>query len=334
MKLTDFLLTAVAVILLTACNARPLTPDRNLAHQAIRNAASTIYVGDAITYAGSGVLLTFPAAASGDVTPTTMIRGRRTQIGELEGLAVDSARLTYAVSGGRPVVLIFKDGAHGDRMPTHTISGSLTQLSSPFDIAIDHEGDIFVKDCSGTCLLEFAPGAIGNVAPIAVVSGTQTGLNGNGRIAFDLQDNVYVLDNGKQQPAIDEFSKGSDGDAAPIRSITGPNTGLATAGGGIALDSSGQIYATLANFSTHHGVNIYAADASGDASPVAFLGGPRSGFGDPRAVALDDADRIYVGDLRNAVLVFNAGATGNVHPAQLIVGDETHLQNPLSIAVR
>src|ERR1700724_3342299 len=131
MKISAILLLAV-VALCTACAAaaRPcesIATGYAVTHSRafIQNGASTIYVGDVFTFPGNGLILSLPSSASGDVTPTTVIRGSRTHIVRVQGIAVDDARSSYVVVSG-PAVLIFRDGAHGNRAPTHTISGSLT----------------------------------------------------------------------------------------------------------------------------------------------------------------------------------------------------------------
>jgi len=113
-----------------------------------------------------------------------------------------------------------------------------------------------------------------------------------------------------------------------VTTIAGPNTGLNRAVG-IAL-GGGKLY--VAN-SVGQSITVYAADASGDASPTATIAGSNTRLTDPQAVALDAAGEVYVVNaFVNRILIFAAGATGNVPPTDSIVGLNTHLDFPQGIA--
>ncbi len=113
--------------------------------------------------------------------------------------------------------------------------------------------------------------------------------------------------------------------------LAGGNTEL-TDPAGIALDGAGKIYvANPGNLS----ITVYAAGASGDATPIATIRGSNTGLtGGPYGIALDGAGNIYVANPLNSnnVLVFAAGASGNVTPIVTIAGGNTGLNFPVLIS--
>jgi len=99
---------------------------------------------------------------------------------------------------------------------------------------------------------------------------------------------------------------------------------------GLALDAQGNIY--IANEGSNS-VTVYAAGATGNATPIATITGA-AGI-NLHALALDTARNIYVTDTANlyAVTVYAAGANGNATPAATITGAATGLDNPNGIAL-
>lgn len=139
---------------------------------------------------------------------------------------------------------------------------------------------------------------------------------------------------------------GSNGDVAPIRTITGSNTGLAGALG-IAVDSSGKIYAAnrvacppgLTDCADNPGsITVYAANSSGNAAPIATIGGDHTGLSSPEGIALDQSGNIYVASFGEAsanglIAVFAAGSNGDAVPMQLLTGGGVALNGVFGIAV-
>ena len=85
----------------------------------------------------------------------------------------------------------------------------------------------------------------------------------------------------------------------------------------MAFDASGNIYVTNNCNAT---ITIYAKGSSGNAAPIAIIGGSNTGLTDPQGIALDSSGNIYVTDQgfadrhAGAVLVYAAGSNGNVAP--------------------
>src|SRR5207249_8412524 len=98
--------------------------------------------------------------------------------------------------------------------------------------------------------------------------------------------------------------------------IAGGNTGL-NGPFGIALDGAGNIYVSNGGNS----ITVYAAGASGDATPTATIAGGNTGLNFPFGIALDGAGNIYVTNLNaNSITVYAAGASGNGTSAAAIAG--------------
>jgi sugar lactone lactonase YvrE len=126
------------------------------------------------------------------------------------------------------------------------------------------------------------------------------------------------------------YPLGSKGDVVPLAVTTDM-----TFPGGIARDASGRIYVTNPSINT---VSIYAANASGNVSPLAIIGGSETRLANPTRIALDASGKSYV--LNTGISAINAypalgAGTGilNEPPVATISGSETMLASPAAIAV-
>ncbi len=130
------------------------------------------------------------------------------------------------------------------------------------------------------------------------------------------------------------YAAGASGDATPTATIAGFATGLSFPFG-IARDGAGNIY--VANeFSNGAGgpgiITIYAAGASGNATPTVTITGGNTGLGGPFGIVLDGAGNIYVGNYSaNSITVYAAGASGDATPTATITGPNTGLSNPVRL---
>src|SRR5881396_905174 len=94
---------------------------------------------------------------------------------------------------------------------------------------------------------------------------------------------------------------------------------------------TGKLY--VANY-VGNSITVYAAGASGNATPTATIAGGNTGLNFPNGVALDGAGNIYViNDVGNGITVYAAGASGNVTPTATIAGGNTGLASPQGIAL-
>ena len=89
----------------------------------------------------------------------------------------------------------------------------------------------------------------------------------------------------------------------------------------------------VANF-TSNSITVYAAGATGNATPTATIAGSNTGLNGPVGIVFNTARQLYAANTRsNSITVYAAGATGNATPATTIAGSNTGLNNPIGIAV-
>jgi hypothetical protein len=86
----------------------------------------------------------------------------------------------------------------------------------------------------------------------------------------------------------------------------------------IAIDSSGQLYVALENGSTSWEVLVYAAGATGTATPIRTL----TGLSYISAMAIDSAGSLYLNN-GNAIAVYANTANGSATPSRIITGPAT-----------
>jgi 6-phosphogluconolactonase (cycloisomerase 2 family) len=148
---------------------------------------------------------------------------------------------------------------------------------------------------------------------------------------------MYVANYGGNDISI--FPVSANGNVGPgANTIAGANTGL-VGPRGVAVGSTGIIYVASSNWAGTDRVTVYAAGASGNATPIQTISGSNTGLSDIYGIALDAAGDIYVasaaqnGPGAQSVNVFAPGATGNVAPMRTISGAATLLSEPIGVAV-
>jgi len=238
----------------------------------------------------------------------------------------------YVGSNGAAGILVYAAGASGNATPTATIAGGNTGLTGTFGIALDGAGNIYVANAGVPySITVYAAGASGNATPTATIAGGNTGLNFPFGIALDGAGNIYVTN--QVSNSITVYAAGASGNATPTATIAGGNTGL-NSPAGIALDGAGNIYVTNVSLISPYSITVYAAGASGNATPTATIAGGNTGLNVPFGIALDGAGNIYVANNgANNIIVFAAGASGDATPTATIAGGNTGLTGPFGIAL-
>jgi hypothetical protein len=128
------------------------------------------------------------------------------------------------------------------------------------------------------------------------------------------------------------FPANANGDAPPAAEIAGSKTHLGHPGG-IAVDAQHNVY--VANLRS---VGVYAPGTYGNAPPARMIAGAHTSLLYPSEIAVDASGEIYVSQFRRHghaqnVVVFAAGANGDVAPIRTIAGSRTKLYGPLGVAV-
>jgi hypothetical protein len=264
-------------------------------------------------------------------------------IGAVEptGIAVDSLGRIYVADPGTGSVFVYPVGSNANTAPTATISGSNTGLEFPIGIALDSDNNIYVTDGNLSVLI-FPP--IGsstgllNEAPTATISGSNTGLTNPQGIALDSSRNIYVADINTPSLFIYPPIGSSTGtlNEAPTATISGSNTGLSDTRG-IALDSSGNIYAAneFANITVYPPLG--SSTGTLNEAPTATI---TSASLSPFGIVLDSSDNIYVASEFSSppnVSMYPplGSSTGTINepPTTTISGPQTELGEPLYVAI-
>jgi sugar lactone lactonase YvrE len=179
----------------------------------------------------------------------------------------------------------------------------------------------------------FPPTANGTVTPVLLT--LPSGSIAPFAVAFDAAGDLFV---GVVAPgSVVEYAPGATAASAPIRTIVGGATELSEPNG-VGVDGAGNIYVSNAGSAA---ITVYAPGANGDVAPIRAIAGGATDIGVStnflQSLTVDTAGTIYAAvatDLRlGGVLVFAAGASGNVAPATTLNGTATGLDGPIAIAL-
>jgi hypothetical protein len=199
---------------------------------------------------------------------------------------------------------------------------------------------IYVVNGFDRTVLVYPANATGNVKPYRTIT-MKTPFLPSG-IALDRRGRTFV----SLPSEIRVYAALANGDAKPLLVIKGPKTHLSGPNpNDIALDAGGDVYAV--NYHTGRrlfsDVTVYAKGARGNSSPIRRIIGPATEMHPAGGgIALDSLGNTYVtidpaGHYGprggKAILVYAAGATGNVAPIWEIYGSKTTLAEPFRIAV-
>ena len=304
-----------------------------------------------------------------DEAPIVTITGDKTGLYAPHSIAVDSNGSIFVSNlyGKCPKhtchqtvpgnILVFAAGSNGNVAPIAAINGPATKLFSPAGIAVDSSGNLYVANSGITSVHLTIPdsvnvypaGSNGDVPPITIITGdiSQIGYIMGG-IAVDSNGNIYVTtDVAKIGPAVNVYQPGSNGNVAPIAIITGSDSGLAQTVG-LALDSSGSIYAMNQTYGNPEGdgvITVYPAGSNGDAIPVAAVTSNFTGISSASGIAVDSGGTIYVAnalfpenpcgeyDGTSSINVYSPGSYANEASVGRIAGENTILSFPSNVAV-
>ena|GEM_PF-1922482 len=246
---------------------------------------------------GSAAVNVYAPGASGNVAPSTIYACAG--LGEPLALTYDASGNLYAMNfnlprAGSNSIFVFPSGSSsGCPANTQTIFGNNTRLfGNPGGIAVYRKKIYAVMVSTGTAsaILEFPTSSNGNVTPTRRITGSKTTLQIPDGIAVNGTGEIFVVDN--YSYSVDVFAPGAHGNAAPIRVIHGAHTQLYDPVG-VGISKDGRIFVVNSSFNSNvngDSITVYAANASGDAAPIAVIPGghdyPKSEIGNPTALAI------------------------------------------------
>jgi DNA-binding beta-propeller fold protein YncE len=243
----------------------------------VANANSSSILNPAVYPPGSGAAGVLP------IDLTTNLAGFFVQP---TGIALDTDQNVYITDFSD--VFIFSSLTAGFT-PLATLHGDLTEISEAAGIALDANANIYLtndaSDLLGDRVTVYPAGSSGNTPPSGVIVGSNTGLAFPAGVAVDSALNIYVAN--PATDAITVYAPGNYGNVTPKATISGPSTGLNTPTG-ITIDSEGLIYVT--NQGGYEGdnlsVTVYAAESTGNATPLTTITGPITQLARPRGIAV------------------------------------------------
>ena len=219
---------------------------------------------------------------------------------------------------------------NGHPLTSATISASASGVLSVMDATLNPAQVIYVANQNADTITAYPATANGDVTPVRTIDVTSSFPSVAG-VALDKSCDLDVTLGADQK--IEVFSAHANGAAVPKRTISGTNTHLDGAGI-LAIDAAGNMYVPNGAGGT---ILEFSSTANGNVAPIANISGGNTGIGLPQGVAIGPTGKIYVAneatpDLDN-VLVFAAGANGNVSPLATITDSVTAFGNVRAIAV-
>jgi hypothetical protein len=224
------------------------------------------------------------------------------------GIAVDAAGDEYVIGGeGPPVISVAAPGANGKPGDLYSveavrsISTGLTNFDPwPSVLSLGPGDEILaalIDDHDANVIKAFEGGPTGTSAPVRTIQGTATGLGhcsslpGCG-MSITYSRTTGLIDAAVSDPSglhVSEFAAHAGGDVAPLRTIAGPLTGFTgKIANGLAVDpATGDLYVMVegARFAAPAAVEVFAADASGDAAPLRTFTDATNHFSNSQGIA-------------------------------------------------
>jgi DNA-binding beta-propeller fold protein YncE len=247
---------------------------------------------------------------SAATVPLHQVIGPETYLGMISGIFLDAAhREIYAVNNDiEDTIVVMSYDSAGDAQPARVISVPHQSWGLAFSHA---RGQMAVSVEMSSAIVFYSREAKGVEAPLRVVRGPHTGLaDPHGIYWDDDHSEIAVANHGNFRGL--------------VKNIGG---GCTPASGEDAAGEGGQFQSPS--------IAVFSAEASGDASPLRTIEGPRTKLDWPMGFAYDSAHDTFLvannGD--DSVLVFDRKATGDAAPVRIIRGDRTGISRPIGLAV-
>ena len=265
-------------------------------------------------------MLVYAPGADGDVAPSRIVAGSRTELLLAIAVAVDRAGTLFVVVNGKGVV-VHAPGANGNTTPIRRLGLAWTPLragldlfGSARDVAIGRGDTLFVT--SGNTVAVFAPGVDDTPRPLRRIAGPHTGLANPTALGVDARGVFYALNARTFERSITAYGADTDGDAAPSLTLAGRHTGL-------DLRPPPQVAprkVTTRRRAATSTVTVYAPRADGDVRPIRTIAGPHTGFGSLFGLRVGKTGEIYALSCDGAIAVFAPDANGDARPVRTLPG--------------
>ncbi len=283
-----------------------------------------LYVANSDTPVSGGVTV-YDAWANGNASPRRTVSA---------GAINDAMRAPERVAIGRRDSLYVRSASNLSVFatdPLDTDKPSRTFFSrAPELFALDRHDTVYAL--SGSAIVVYPPGYSGGRTEVRRLTVQGTDLRDVSDMEVDSRGSLYLA----SKSVIRVIAPGAAGEVTPSRTIAGSRTRLHEVRG-IALDRAGRLY--VSNGPRSGGavaIQVYAPGAKGDDEPVRVLGGANTGLARAGVMAFDGSGDLYVTDITwenpGIVRVFHSGAQGDVAPERVLMGPETLLRNPGSVA--
>jgi len=304
--------------------------------KAVLKPLQMIYVPGYDSSIGNYAVLVFPSNATGNVAPTRTISGGGMGFngGSIIGVALDGSChlfvLEFYYGEGDNIadseVDVFNAGANGSVSPIRYFYDTTTPLrANPNSIAVDSSGNPWIGQSSPTVILEYSALASGDVTPIADITGGNTDLS-NPITTIGPTSKIYSVQAQCCTNNVLVFAAGSNGNVAPSQVINANSNAQF-----VGVDSSGKIYV---GDQANNDVQVYAGNATGNATPVATVSGSQTLLNSPTSMAFGYSNNFFIansagGTVSIGILQFLSGANGNAPPHANITGSMTNIGAPI-----
>ena len=233
-----------------------------------------------VTTASPSQILAFSSGTSGDPSPLNTVA---LPAGAGAGYIADdhSGNLYVTTSSD---IRVYAAGATGSASPARILpADATTTIANITGFAADAAGGIYVSEFNAGIAI-FSGQANGSVAPTRYILPGLSGLVFPEALATDAAGNLYVVNvHSNWQSSILVFAPTATGNVAPIRELN-------VSANGIAVDSSGNLYATIGG-----AIEVFAPGASGNDAPIRTISSSATGSARlTGGIALDSAGNLYV----------------------------------------
>lgn len=254
-------------------------------------------------------ILVFAAGATGSATPVATYTGGSGTFDFPDFMTVNDKGQLFVMSDDGSIEGFAADAASTDA-PVQYITTYQTDDAFSFGIGADSAGNIYVNEVEGGAIHVFSAGATGAATPARTITGI--GANTFGflyGITADALGNVMVAN---YNPADDPYEV-----VHHSRSIHTTAQKFHLRHDSSSLFQKAGVHPNTPSTTAPTGLYVFAADATGAATPTSAISGSATTVNEPESMTADALNNIYYVDFEGGSLTFmsfKAGATGNVAP--------------------